>query len=243
MKYDVIVSDPPWAFSDGLTMSSVKRGAESQYDVLDIAAIKNLKVIDLAADDAVLALWIPSSLLQEGMDTMKAWGFRQTQTHIWVKIKLEPFKKLKKSMFEAATAAYELIKAGVVGKHTLSKRDLALALVGRLDVLIDWNDLLAFNMGRLFRQCHEICLVGVRGKPYGFLEDKAQRSVHFDVNLKHSAKPEILQDRLELMFPKARRLEMFARRTRSKWTCVGLECPDTMGEDIRDSIDRLIKAK
>ena len=96
MKYDLIVSDPPWSFDDGLHMSDVKRGAESNYAVLDIEAIKQLKVAELAADNAVLALWVPSSLLQEGLDTMKAWGFRQTQTHIWVKIKNEPFESFLK---------------------------------------------------------------------------------------------------------------------------------------------------
>lgn len=229
MKYDLIVSDPPWSFDDGLHMSDVKRGAESNYAVLDIEAIKQLKISELAADNAVLALWVPSSLLQEGLDTMKAWGFRQTQTHIWVKIKNEPFETFLKDFKK---------------KH---KNSVSTGLLGFLKLLasevasFNFEQILAFGMGRLFRQTHEVCLLGVRGKAYEGLSDKAQRSVHFDTNKKHSAKPEILQNRLEKMYPKAVKLEMFARRVRAGWTCIGLECPDTTGEDIRDSLDRLIK--
>jgi N6-adenosine-specific RNA methylase IME4 len=232
MKYDLIVSDPPWSFDDGLRMSTVKRSAEANYAVLDIKAIKQLKVSEIAAENAVLALWVPSSLLQEGLDTMKAWGFRQTQTHIWVKIKNEPLFSLIKLFVKKAKSQ--------VNPETISPGSLRKILQESISGF-SLDNILAFGMGRLFRQTHEICLLGVRGKAYENLSNKAQRSVHFDTNKKHSAKPEILQDRLEKMYPKATKLEMFARRSRADWTCVGLECPDTIGEDIRDSLDRLSK--
>ena len=222
MKYDIIVADPPWNFDDKLDMSSVKRGAESNYDVLNIETIKKLKISEIASDNSVLALWVPSSLLQEGLDTMKAWGFRQTQTHIWVKIKNSPFdfffKEFKK---KRELPIYSLIKLGLES--------------------FDFNEILGFGMGRLFRQTHEICLLGVKGKAYESLANKAQRSVHFDTNKKHSAKPEILQDRLEKMYPNSQKLEIFARRSRVNWTCIGLQSPESLGEDIRDSLERLIK--
>lgn len=236
MKYDVIVADPPWMFDDSLSMSSVKRGAEANYEVLDIEAIKKLKVAEIASDNAILALWVPSSLLQEGLDTMKAWGFRQTQTHIWVKIKNNPFEDILKDIQKTLGAK----NAGNVA--TIIKL-FSLGLIS-----FDFNQILSFGMGRLFRQTHEVCLLGVKGKPYDALENKSQRSVHFDfdtvhldTNKKHSAKPEILQDRLEKMYPKANKLEMFARRSRSGWTCIGNECPDSVDEDIRESLDNLIK--
>lgn len=237
-KFDLIVADPPWSFDDGLNMSSVKRGAESNYAVLNIEAIKQLKVNEVAADNAVLALWVPSSLLQEGLDTMKAWGFRQTQTHIWIKIKNEPFeeflrifkKKHGNNSFNPVLKSFSAYLGYIV-------RLLALDFAS-----FDFDQILAFGMGRLFRQTHEVCLLGVRGKAYELLENKSQRSVHFDVNKKHSAKPEILQNRLELMYPKASKLEMFARRSRAGWTCIGLQCPDSLGEDIRDSLNKLINS-
>lgn len=224
MKFDVIVADPPYSFLDTLQMSKVKRGAAANYNLLSNDAIKNLNIKELAANDAVLVLWVPSSLLSLGTEIMSAWGFRQTQSWIWVKEKKDPFELIKKSIRKKAS------------KKMISLKDIDKCLDA-----FSLNDTMAFGMGRLFRQCHEVALVGVRGKAYNSLKNKSQRSVLFDQNLKHSAKPEGLQDRLELMFPQSQKLEMFARRDRINWTCVGLECPSSLGEDITDSIKRLIK--
>lgn len=216
MRYNILVADPPFSFSDKLSMSRVKRSADANYPTLDMKAIKELKVPDIVADDAVLALWVPSSMLQDGLDIMKLWGFRQTQTFVWVKIKKNPFA--------------ELIKL-------FKKNNNILELLADFDL----NSILAFGMGRLFRQTHEICLIGVHGSVYEHVLNKAQRSVCLAENFKHSTKPELLQDRLNEMFPdkKLKRIELFARRDRKDYVCVGLECPSTMGEDIRDSIERL----
>jgi N6-adenosine-specific RNA methylase IME4 len=97
-------------------------------------------------------------------------------------------------------------------------------------------------MGRLFRQTHAICLLGVKGKIYSKLQNKSQRSVCFDTSKKHSAKTEILQDRLNIMFPDTmdvglNRLELFARRQKPGWICVGNEMP--LAEDVFDSVKRL----
>lgn len=86
----------------------------------------------------------------------------------------------------------------------------------------DPNNSTRVGMGRLFRQSHEIALIGVSGKSiYPLLQDKSQRSVGFDLNVGHSTKPETLQDRLDLMFPSANKIELFARRIRPGWTCLG----------------------
>ena len=75
-KFQVIVADPPFSFSDSLKMSDVKRGADSNYVTMTIQQIKDMKVKQIAdPNGAVLALWVPSSLLQEGLDIMKLWGF------------------------------------------------------------------------------------------------------------------------------------------------------------------------
>lgn len=52
---------------------------------------------------------------------------------------------------------------------------------------------------------------------------------------RHSRKPEVLQDRIERMFP-GPYLEVFARRRRPGWTCIGNELD---GLDIRDSLAQL----
>jgi N6-adenosine-specific RNA methylase IME4 len=230
MKFDIVVSDPCWTFNDRLEMSKIKRGAAANYALLDNLAIKELDIPAITEKNCILALWVPSSLLSTGLDTMKAWGFKQTQTWMWTKIKKDPFAQLKKILREKAY------------KNPGSKNKVIdIVEIEKAVSSFDFNSTLGFGMGRLFRQSHEIVLVGTKGKVYQNLKNKSQRSIALDFNTKHSAKPETLQDRLDLMFPNAtNKLEMFARRSRPGWTCIGNECPSSLGEDIRDSITRLI---
>lgn len=199
-KFRVIVADCPWSFGDSLKMSKVKRGAKAQYSTMTTSRIAEMPVqASCHPDGAVLCLWVPGSLLQEGLDVMKAWGFDHKQIYVWVKTKKHaPYKKYAHSPPE---------------------------------------DQLAFGMGRLFRQTHELCLIGTRGKIYKQLKNKSQRSVSFAENLRHSSKPDHLQKSLETMFPKARKLELFARRIRPGWTCLGNEICN--GEDIYVSLSKL----
>ena len=243
MKFRVIVADPPWGdFSDKLTMSDVKRGAESVYDTLSTEELKNLPIEKIAADDAVLALWVPSALIPEGLEVMKAWGFDFKQTHIWVKVKKDPLKIIRDLLFKALKNILKEPAELVPGRLQDWIYDLR-ALHGCVEktqaAYNDLNCILSFGMGRLFRQTHEICLLGTRGKIYSKLRNKSQRSVHFFPVTKHSAKPEGLQDMLDIMFDnRGKKLEMFARRVRKDWICVGLECPHTLDEDIRDSLKK-----
>lgn len=89
---------------------------------------------------------------------------------------------------------------------------------------------LAMGMGRYFRACSETALFGIRGRPE--LLDRGQRNVLLSPALDHSEKPEGLQDSLEKMYC-GPYLELFARRDRENWTCVGDECPSTLGVDVR----------
>jgi N6-adenosine-specific RNA methylase IME4 len=195
-KYGVIVSDPAWQFGDKLTMSDVPRGAGSNYTTMSIRDIVTLPVKNVAADDAVLVLWCPASMISAGMCAVDAYGFEQKQVWVWVK----------------------------TGKGVE---------VDAEDVQIGASDI-AFGMGRLARNACEFMLVGTRGKVYDKLENRSVRNVFFAPNLKHSAKPECVQDALDSMFVSLDKLELFARRDRPGWTCVGNECPSTSGVDIRD---------
>lgn len=85
MKFSVITADPPWSFNDKLTMSSTKRGAAANYSLLSLADIVALPVSRVAKDDSVLALWVPSSMLSDGLSVMGAWGFKQKTIWTWVK--------------------------------------------------------------------------------------------------------------------------------------------------------------
>jgi N6-adenosine-specific RNA methylase IME4 len=229
-KFNLIVSDPAWKFSDTLQMSKVKRGAEDQYlSVMSNEDICNLLPIELVADDAVLALWVPSSLLQVGLDVMKAWGFEQKQTVVWVKIKLSPLEFL-----------INAVKKNLAAKENPTTLN-DLSIFSKECSKFNLTNILNFGMGRLFRNVHELLLIGTRGKMYQHVKNKSQRTVHFAINEKHSKKPEILQEQLEIMFPdpNLNKLELFARRSRKGWICLGNENKMTEGEDLRKSLKKL----
>ena len=142
----------------------------------------------------------------EAKQVIDAWGFTYVQDYVWGKVQKDAELKIRED------------------------KDLRV------------TNLTKMGMGRTFRKCHETALICVRGKPGKFRLNKAQRSLHLEplqgaTRKQHSSKPETLQDALELMFPAfKRRLELFARRVRPGWECLGNEID---GLDIRDAINKL----
>jgi N6-adenosine-specific RNA methylase IME4 len=84
-KYGLIVVDPPWQFGDKLTMSDVPRGADANYTTMSMRDVVTLSVRNRAADDAVLGLWCPGSMLSQGICAVEHYGFKQKQIWVWVK--------------------------------------------------------------------------------------------------------------------------------------------------------------
>ena len=83
-KYSVIYADPPWTYND--KCHAGKRGVEYKYPTMSIEDIKNLQISNIADDNCILFLWVTFPLLQEGLDTIKAWGFTyKTVAFNWIK--------------------------------------------------------------------------------------------------------------------------------------------------------------
>lgn len=85
MKIKTLVADPPWQFQDRLPGKS--RGAAKNYPVLSLEDICNfLKTNHIqVADDARLFLWRVSSMQEEALAVMDAWGFTLKSELIWIK--------------------------------------------------------------------------------------------------------------------------------------------------------------
>ena len=79
------------------------------------------------------------------------------------------------------------------------------------------------GQGYWFRQQHELLLVGTRGNPRPPSASRRPSSVFRDKRRRHSEKPDCVHEALEAMFPKARKLELFARKTRKGWQSWGNE--------------------
>lgn len=83
-KYNIIYADPPWAYKDKAL--SGNRGVGCKYDVMDTKDICKLPVSDIAAENALLFMWVTMPKLNECFELIKAWGFEfKTCAFVWVK--------------------------------------------------------------------------------------------------------------------------------------------------------------
>jgi N6-adenosine-specific RNA methylase IME4 len=90
MPYRTICVDPPWSYTDklsgfrGVTGTNI-RGADSQYQTMNLDGIRAVPVGEWSEDDAHLYLWTTNAFMVEAHELAKAWGFRQRTILTWVK--------------------------------------------------------------------------------------------------------------------------------------------------------------
>lgn len=83
-RYGAILADPPWRFETRGT--GARAAAERHYPTMELAEIELLPVMNLAADDALLFLWVTSERLADAPRVMLQWGFELVSTaFVWVK--------------------------------------------------------------------------------------------------------------------------------------------------------------
>jgi len=80
--FRVIAADPPWQMRDNLPGPS--RGAAKNYPTLSVAELCAFRLPPLASD-CHLFLWRLSSMPQEALDVIKAWGFVPKSEIVWRK--------------------------------------------------------------------------------------------------------------------------------------------------------------
>jgi N6-adenosine-specific RNA methylase IME4 len=84
-KFAAILADPPWKF---ITRSERGEGrsANQHYRTGALDSIKALPVAQLAADDAVLFMWMVDWCPEAALEVIKAWGFEhKTCGFTWAK--------------------------------------------------------------------------------------------------------------------------------------------------------------
>ncbi len=79
-----------------------------------------------------------------------------------------------------------------------------------------------FGMGHYWRIQHELVLLATRGKP-GVARDHSLPSIIRARRREHSRKPDELYWQIERMYPKAKKIELFARAKRVGWDAWGNE--------------------
>jgi N6-adenosine-specific RNA methylase IME4 len=158
------------------------------------------------ADDAWLFLWRVSAMQQEALDVAKTWGFRVVSEVVWVKAPEigEPEAPAKGTVLHRAHARY----ASPSRLHACS-------------VAAEEARHVTIGMGHSVRMAHEVCLIAKRGRPTRNSPLNVP-SVFFAPRGEHSAKPEEFYALVERFAP-GPYVELFARRQREGWTCLGDE--------------------
>lgn len=111
MSFRVLCADPPWRFGDSLPGPG--RGAAKHYPTMSVEEICAFPLPPLEPD-AWLFLWRVSSMQQEALDVMKAWGFKLKTEIVWRK--LTPNRKPWFGMGHYVRASHETCLVGVRGK-------------------------------------------------------------------------------------------------------------------------------
>lgn len=83
------------------------------------------------------------------------------------------------------------------------------------------------GMGRTVRNCHECCIIATRGKYSKLISSHSELSVFSAQRRAHSEKPAEFYALVESLC-QGPRLELFARRHRPGWNCVGSELGTTL---------------
>ena len=89
-KYNVIYADPAWSYYNDSTAktdcTTVKGMRRPPYPVMSTESIKELKVSEIAAENAILFIWTTDYHLEKCMQVIKAWGFEyKTVGFVWAK--------------------------------------------------------------------------------------------------------------------------------------------------------------
>lgn len=114
--FGTIMADPPWQFQNKTGKIAPEHKRLARYGTMTLPEIMALPVAEVAAPTAHLYLWVPNAMLPEGLEVMKAWGFKYKGNIVWHKIRKdgEPDGRGVGFYFRNTT---ELLLFGVRGKN------------------------------------------------------------------------------------------------------------------------------
>lgn len=83
--FSTVLADPPWRFANRTGKVAPEHRRLDRYSTMPLDAILALDVKSVLATKAHLYLWVPNALLPDGLEVMKAWGFRYVSNIVWAK--------------------------------------------------------------------------------------------------------------------------------------------------------------
>ncbi|GAB1483697.1 hypothetical protein MASR2M78_25130 [Treponema sp.] len=86
-RFSTILADPPWQFINRTGKVAPEHKRLARYPTLSLAEICEIPVAEAAETPSHLYLWVPNALLPEGLEVMKAWGFKYKSNIVWHKVR------------------------------------------------------------------------------------------------------------------------------------------------------------
>lgn len=220
--YQFVTADPPWKMNNyGLAKHGAAR---SHYPLMSVKQLCEIEVQQVADENCLLGLWCLGTKEAEGAakEVAKAWGFRLTTRLItWVKI------NRKCTGCQHDWDEHEPPGWNAPGRCKAADRE------GYRCPCLCFGVNPHFGPGCYTGQNVEIMWLGVKGS--GFSKARARRDVRSVLlapmptypgtrKKKHSAKPAEAYRRIEILWPRLKRLELFARgEPRKGWDAAGNE--------------------
>lgn len=202
-KYALIYADPAWSYDN----KGSRAKADNHYKTMSLAELKRLPVWDLAADDAILAMWWVPPMPLEAIQLAEAWGFKVKNMCLFSWHKLN---KLAEQHIDTWLCAQTEVVTGA-------------------DILTLIAEQTRMGLGNYTRSNVENALVAVKGKGLTRLQADIKQMVMAPIG-EHSAKPAEIREALEKLYGDVKRIELFSRSDAPGWDHWGDETPSNSVE-------------
>lgn len=204
-KYSLIYADPCWSYDNKGTRAK----ADNHYSTMNLTELKRLPVWDLAADDAVLAMWWVPPMPLEAIQLAEAWGFKVKNMCLFTWHKLNQ-------------CAERNIDAWLEAQKKIEGADVSAATIfSALD------EQTRMGLGNYTRSNAENVLVAVKGKGIPRQQADIKQMILAPIGA-HSAKPKECRRRLERLYGDVPRIELFSRGDDPAWHHWGNECDSSV---------------
>lgn len=202
-KYALIYADPAWSYDN----KGSRAKADNHYPTMSITDLKRLPVWDLAADDAILAMWWVPPMPLEAIQLAEAWGFKVKNMCLFSWHKLN--KLAEKHIDTALSAPWPKLTA--------------------TDILALVNEQTRMGLGNYTRSNVENVLVAVKGKGIPRVQADIKQMIMAPIG-EHSVKPSEIREALEKLYGDVKRIELFSRSDAPGWDHWGNEAPSNSVE-------------
>jgi N6-adenosine-specific RNA methylase IME4 len=120
--FGVILADPPWRFAN-YSAKGEEKNPVAHYNCMDLQAIKEMRVGDLAKPDSALIMWATAPMLPQALETMKAWGFVFKTAGAWGKLS-KLGEKIAFGTGYVYRSAAEFYLLGTIGNPPIKSRSI-----------------------------------------------------------------------------------------------------------------------